>query len=100
MALLSTLRTVAPPQFPPDPSTPTPKGKGKKKQMSAAAQLSPPAPCNYPSSQSPYLHGSPQDCFWLQRMSSQQLAPSPAPSAPTSIKEKEPIPAPDTKHSD
>jgi hypothetical protein len=40
MASPLTSRTVASPQFPPEPSTPTPKmGKGKKRQMSAAAQF-------------------------------------------------------------
>jgi hypothetical protein len=44
MASPLTSRTAAPPQLPPESSTPTPKmGKGKKKRMSTAAQLSPPA---------------------------------------------------------
>jgi hypothetical protein len=99
MASPLTSRTAAPLQFPPKPSTPTPKmGKGKKKRMSTAAQLSPPAPCNYPSSQSPYPHGSPQDHFWLQRMLSRQSEPSPAPPAASPAPKKEPIPPPECTH--
>jgi hypothetical protein len=74
------------------------KARRKKKQTSAAAQLSPPAPCNYPGSQSPYLHGSPQDCFWLQRTASQQSEPSLAPPATSPALEKEPIPPPEHTH--